>query len=344
MRYKPSKPRQRILYLACAMLAALGVRPTTAQVAERDLLQSRAGAIVLHHGTAVANPALHAAGAAISSPFPAELDRQGRFWPAFGADAAPALSLAAAGVEMEMAKLPQISPGDPLRHEGPEPAYRWQASIPARHWLMTGYGNYYGSPDRLMAGPGLQQVLGLQIRSRYTVALENGAYVLRMAIGLRNNGNVALHDVLFRLCFTDAVAGPPGSPAQRLFRATGHSVEGQAIYSGTAHADGYGRRATAGHAATVAATLLLPSETRTFQLELRGQPVMAATELYPAYLVGMREAPGGERLWPASIVSGDVPPAPRYYYREAALLIPAPYRFSLHGPHAEVTPARPADG
>jgi hypothetical protein len=329
---------RRSIWLAWTMLAALCMRPATArQVVERDLLQSRAFTLVLHHATAVANPTREIAAATIVSPVPAALDSQGRFWPAFGASAAPELSLSAAGVAPDMASLPQVMPGDPLRLEGPGPAYRWQADIPARHWLVAGFGNYYGPPQRLLTGPGQQQVLGLRIRSRYTVAFEGGVHVLRMELELRNTGDRPLHDVHFRLCFSDAVTGPAPAAAQQLFRSSSHSVEGQASYSGTAHADGFGRRATAGHAAVVAVALLAPSETRAFQMELRGNPATPVAELHPVYLISMREAPGGERLWPASIVDGSPPDAPRHYYRQAALLIPAPYRFSLRGSKAEVT-------
>jgi hypothetical protein len=159
----------------------------------------------------------------------------------------------------------------------------------------------------------------------------------------RKGGALPLHDLHFRLCFSDAVAGPAAGPPQLLFRSTGHSVVGQAGYSNTAHADGYGRRAIAGHAAIVVAAVLQPTESRAFQMELRGQPASDSAELHPAYLIALREAPGGERLWPASTVSGETASPIRHYYREAALLIPGPYRFSLGGARAEVTSVLPAN-
>lgn len=328
----------RAACLAWTALAVLMTRPAAAsQAAERDLLQTRAFTLVLHHATAVANPAQHQAGVTITSPVPAALERQGRFWPAFGPAAAPQLSLQAAGVDEDIAGLPVVPAGDPQRQAGPEPGYLWRQDIPARHWLVAGYSNYYGPPGRLLTGPGRQQVLGLQIQSHYTAQFENGVHVLHMAVELRNSGDRPLHDVHFRLCFTNTVAVQGAAAALPLFRSTGHRVEGEAGYSNTAHVDGFGRRATSGHAAIVAVPLLQPLESRTFRMEVRGSAVAPAAELHPVYLIGLREAPGGERLWPASIVNGAAVPGPRHYYRQAALLIPAPYRFSLHGPHAEVT-------
>lgn len=342
----PSTTRRRCPCAARALLAVLCTAsvgpPAAAQVAERDLLQSRALTLVLHHATAVANPAQLPASISVASPIPVGLDRQGKFWPAFGAGAAPEMSPLAAGAEAGLAALPQVAAGIPSKEDGASPAYRWRAELAGRQWLVAGYSNYYGPPQRLQASPGVQQVLDLQIRSHYTAAVEDGEHVLRMALELRNSGTRPLRDLQFRLCFTETLAGHADGPTQRLFLASSRSVEGQATYSSAAHADGNGRRAAAGHAATVSAASLLPSETRTFQMVVRGRPAAATAELHPAYLVGLREDPGGERLWPPSVVSGNAPDAPRLYYRQAALLMPAPYRFSLGTAKAEVTAVLPA--
>ena len=348
MPYARLIPRCRVMHTALALLAGLAMRPAAAwQVAERDLLQSRAFTLVLHHATAVANLARQPASATITSPVPAALDRQGRFWPAFGPAAAPDLSLPEAGVAPDTAALPRLAAGDPQRRDGAQPAYQWQTTIPGQHWLVTGYSNYYGPPERLLTGPGRQQVLGLHIVSRYTAMLEDGAHVLHMAVELRNSGDRPLHDVHFRLCFTDTVAGTAATGTQPLFRSTGHRVEGAAVYSPAAHVDGFGRRAAAGHAAILTAAVLQPSETRTFMMEVRGVPAAATAELHPVYLIGLREAPGGERLWPASNVDSAPSSAARQehrdYYRQAAVLIPAPYRFSLRGAAAQVTAQAPVN-
>lgn len=329
--------------LASMVLTACAAGQASPQhVVERDLLQSRAMTLVLHHATAVANPDALPAAFDVLAPVPPALDRKGRFWPRFDTGAAPALALAEAGVPPPLAALPLVAPGPPSRQDGASPGYRWRAQVPGGHWLVAGVTNYYGAASRLLVAAGLQQVLGLQIRSQYAARLENGIHVLRMAIELRNVGDRPLHEVQFRLCFSGSLAGVDAAPPQRLFVTTSHRVDGAAAYSATAHADGLGRRATAGHAATALAPLLLPGEARTFAMELRGHLADASAELHPAYLIGMREAPGGERLWPASVITGAGADLPRFYYRQAALLLPAPYRFSLSASQADVSAMPPS--
>ncbi|MGW8392235.1 hypothetical protein [Pseudoduganella sp. HUAS MS19] len=65
-----------------------------------------------------------------------------------------------------------------------------------------------------------------------------------MTIEFRNTCERPLHDLQFRLCFSDSLAGIDSAPPQRLFVTTFHHVDGAALYSATAHADGparYGR-------------------------------------------------------------------------------------------------------
>ncbi|WP_342114499.1 hypothetical protein [Pseudoduganella sp. OTU4001] len=236
-----------------------------------------------------------------------------------------------------LANLPLVAAGAPLRQDAIAPAYRWRAPVPGGHWLVAGLSNYYGPPSRLLVAPGLQQVLGLQIRSHYAARVEDGVHILRMSIELRNTGARPLHDLQFRLCFSDSVAGIGSAPSQRLFVTAFHRTEGAATYSATATADGLGRRATTGHAATAQAPLLLPAEVHSFSMELRGRLAEAAAERHPAYLVALREAPGGERLWPASAITGADTGPTRWYYRQAALLVPAPYRFLLNDEQAVVS-------
>lgn len=131
--------------------------------------------------------------------------------------------------------------------------------------MVAGVSNYCGPPSRLLIASGLQQALGLHIRSHCAARLENGLHVLRMTIEFRNTCERPLHDLQFKVCFSDSLAGIDSAPPQRLFVTTFHHVDGAALYSATAHADGLGRRATAGHAASAVSALLLPGEVRLFR-------------------------------------------------------------------------------
>lgn len=305
-------------------------------VVERDLLQTRNFVPVINHSTVVSNLDDADLALTIRSPVPPELDRSGPFWPRFGSDAVAGSASMAGGARTLPDELARSVLGKPERMSGTQGGYEWRAAVGGKHALVAGYTNYFGAPDAFAASPERLQLLDLQIGSRFSMSHRQDLLVLTVEIELANTGARPLSALQFKLCFPETVIDA-AQQTQRLWSVRAHRVQGDAVYSSVGHVDGLGRRVAAGHAASLTVDALAAGERRRFALELSGVLLERDDVLFPSYLVGFVEAEGGRRIWPASVVLSSSAAAPeRRYYREAAMLLPAPRRYAIHGMEADV--------
>ncbi|MYN19731.1 hypothetical protein GTP81_23585 [Rugamonas sp. FT107W] len=320
-----------------AHATSTAIAPPVLSVFERDLIQTRNFIPVINHSTVVANPGDADLALIIRSPIPAELDRAGPFWPRFGPDATTAST--SGGVPAALANLARTVLGLPERMSGGQAGYEWRSVVDGKHALVADYTNYFGRPDAFVSGPGQLQLLDLHVRSRFTASRQQDEQVLTMEIELDNTGPRRLGGLQFRLCFPETVIDA-AQQTRRLWSVRAHRVQGDAVYSSVGHVDGLGRRVVTGHAATLTADTLAPGERRSFTLTLSGAPPEREDVLFPSFLIGFFEAEGGPRLWPAStVLPYSAVSLDRHYFREAAVLLPAPHWFSIHDKAVEVVAA-----